>query len=253
MTHGFADLTSDQVAALRIDDRTPVLLLPVGAIEPHGPHAPLATDMILAEAHCHRTARALADDPDVRALVLPPLNYGVTRYASDFPGAVSVSESTLRALVIDVCRSLAADGLQRIAIVNHHFEPEHVAVLRGTVDSLQADGVQVALLDLTRRRNAARLTDEFQRGSCHAGRYETSMVLAQRPELVLADVAKTLPAFEVDMPAAMQAGQTDFVAMGMEHAYCGAPAEATAAEGDATYAVLVEMLTELVRELAQGD
>ena len=90
-----------------------------------------------------------------------------------------------------------------------------------------------------------RLTDEFRRGSCHAGRYETSLVLADAPGLVDAAVSD-LPANEVDMPAAMAAGRTDFVAMGMDRAYCGAPAEATADEGRATFDTLADLLVELI-------
>jgi creatinine amidohydrolase len=74
-------------------------------------------------------------------------------------------------------------------------------------------------------------------------------VLAEAPELV--DPEHTdLPTTEVDMPAAMAAGRTDFVAMGMDRAYCGAPAEATAEEGRATFETLTDMLVELVREQA---
>ena len=61
---------------------------------------------------------------------------------------------------------------------------------------------------------------------------------------------RTLPALPVDMPAAIADGRTDFVAMGMTEAYCGAPAEATAAEGEATLVTLTAMLVEAVRELS---
>lgn len=246
----FAELTSNQVGELASAARTPVLLLPVGAVEPHGPHAPLGTDGILAATHCERVAAALADDPDVRALVLPPLAYGVTRYAAGFPGAVHVAEDTLRALVVDVCTSLATDGLTRIAIVNHHFEPEHVGVLRSAVETLRESGLHAELLDLTRRRTAERLTEEFRRGSCHAGQYETSLVLASRPELVHPEIARNLPALEVAMPAAIAAGKHSFRDMGMHQSYCGAPAQATAAEGRQTWSVLCDLLIEMVRELA---
>ena len=104
--------------------------------------------------------------------------------------------------------------------------------------------------DLTRRASAQRLTDEFRSGSCHAGRYETSLVLADRPELVHTDRMQALDEHHVDMPAAIRAGQTDFVAMGMVEAYCGAPAEASAEEGRETFETLTDMLVELVREVA---
>ena len=54
----------------------------------------------------------------------------------------------------------------------------------------------------------------------------------------------------VDMPAAIRAGQTDFAAMGMDQAYCGSPAEASAEEGRQTFETLTEMLVELIREVA---
>jgi creatinine amidohydrolase len=104
------------------------------------------------------------------------------------------------------------------------------------------------LFDLTRRRVAERLTDEFKRGAAHAGRYETSLVLAARPELVDGERMRALPSHFVDMPAAMASGKTDFTAMEMHEAYCGAPAEATAAEGASTLATLSAMLVELIRE-----
>jgi creatinine amidohydrolase len=115
------------------------------------------------------------------------------------------------------------------------------------VEAACGDGVR--LFDLTRRKLASRLTEEFRRGSCHAGSYETSLVLSSRPELIDIDAAAALPALDVNMPAEMQRGHTDFRAMGMDQAYCGAPAEASAAEGDETYATLVEMLSELVHGL----
>ena len=227
--------------------RTPVLLLPVGAVEPHGPHAPLGTDRLISAGMCARAAERLDGDPDVRVLVLPALNYGVTDMGAPFPGGVSVGADTLRGLVVDVCRSLAAQGLPRVVVVNNHFEPAHVATLRAATGEAGA-----AYLDLLRRANVARLTDEFRSGSCHAGRYETSLVLADRPELVDTAVLRDLPAVHVDMPAAMSAGRTDFVAMGMDRAYCGSPADASADEGRSTFDTLTDLLVELIREVGRG-
>jgi creatinine amidohydrolase len=226
-----ADLTSPQLEKLR----DPVALWPVGATEPHGPHAPLGTDTLISIGMCERAAARLGD-----AVVLPALPFGVTRYGAAFAGAIGISEQTLRGIVLDVAKAVADQGFRRLVIVNNHFEPEQVATLRAAADEAGA-----LYLDLVRRRNAQRLTDEFRRGSCHAGRYETSLVLADAPQLVDPEVT-TLPPNEVDMPAAMAAGQTDFVAMGMDRAYCGAPAKATAEEGRETFATLTDMLVELV-------
>jgi creatinine amidohydrolase len=226
-----ADLTSPQLDQLH----DPIALWPVGAIEPHGPHAPLGTDTLISVGMCERAAARLEN-----AVVLPPLPFGVTRYSAAFPGAIGISERTLRAVVLDVAETVAENGFRRLVIVNNHFEPQQVATLRDVAHEAGA-----LYLDLVRRRNAERLTDEFRRGSCHAGRYETSLVLADAPELV-DSVAGELPANEVDMPAAMAAGRTDFIAMGMNRAYCGAPAEATAEEGRETFDTLTDLLVELI-------
>ena len=241
----FDRLTSPQVAALREGDRRPVLLLPVGAVEPHGPHAPLGTDPIISAGMCRRAAQRLAGDPGLRVLILPALAYGVTRYAAGFAGAVGIGPQTLHDLVVDVCTSLAEQGLPRVVVVNNHFEPEHVDALRRAVAAAGAGYV-----DLLRRETAARLTEEFRAGECHAGQYETSMVLAEHPDLVDAATARTLPRVPVDMAAAIRAGRTDFLAMGMADGYCGSPAEATAAEGEATFDTLTDLLVEVIRDVA---
>ncbi len=213
----------------------PVHLLPLGATEPHGPHAPLGTDTLISVGICRRAAERLRGDVDV--IVLPAVPYGVTRYAAAFAGAISITEETLRAIVTEI-----AQNVRRLILVNSHFEPEQVRTLRGT---------GLPLLDVTRRATAERLTEEFRSGSCHAGRYETSLVLADRPELVDRERMAALEAKIVDMPAAIAAGRTSFAAMGMDRAYCGSPAEATAEEGEETFDTLAGLLVELIREVAR--
>jgi creatinine amidohydrolase len=211
-----------------------VYLLPLGATEPHGPHAPLATDTIISVGICRRAAERLRGEVDV--LVLPAIPYGVTRYGADFPGAVSIGEETLRSLVTEI-----AANFERIVVVNSHLEPEQVWTLRA---------IGLPLLDITRRANAERLTEEFRAGAGHAGRYETSLILAEHPDLIDEERMRTLDAKMVDMPTAIRSGQTSFVAMGMDNAYAGAPAEATAEEGEETFEALADMLIELIREVA---
>ena len=238
----FAALTSPGAGALH-GGPTPVLLLPVGAVEPHGPHAPLGTDSIISTAVAERAAAELAAATTLRALVLPAIGYGVTRYAAAFPGAVSISDQVLEDLVTEVCASLRDQGFEHVVVVNSHFEPEHVAALRRASNRSGA-----VLFDVTRRRLAERLTDEFKSGAAHAGRYETSIVLARRPDLVDQERMQTLDALPVDMPAAIASGKTDFLAMDMHDAYCGAPAEATAEEGAETIARLSALLIELIHD-----
>jgi creatinine amidohydrolase len=234
------ELTSPRLAEVLA--RRPVGLWPVGAVEPHGPHAPLGTDTLIAAGVCERAAARVDDPPCV---VLPALPFGVTRYAASFAGALGVSEATLAGVVRDVAAAADAQGFRKVVVVNCHFEPEQVQTLRAACAE-----AGMLYLDLVRRRAAERLTEEFRSGSCHAGRYETSLVLADAPELVDRSRMGALPAVPVDMPAAMAAGLNDFPSMGMTEAYCGAPADATAEEGAETFETLTDMLVELI--LQQG-
>jgi creatinine amidohydrolase len=249
----FAELSYPQVQELLDSERTPVLLWPIGSTEPHGPHSPLATDPIISMGMCVRAARRLAGDPTLRAVILPPLPYGVTRYTAAFPGAVHVSEDTLHAMLVDVLVSLVGQGLRHTVLVNNHFEPEHVQTVHRSIDTvLERTGVLTGYLDLTRRHRAAVLTDEFREGGSHAGQYETSLVLADRPELVDRDVMATLPDTPVNLAEVIASGEKDFAKIGMSRAYNGSPAAATAEEGAASFQTLTDLLVEQIRALADG-
>jgi creatinine amidohydrolase len=249
----FAELSYTQVEAFLRDERATVLLWPVGSTEPHGPHSPLATDSIISIGMCRRAAARLADDPELRALILPPLSYGVTRYTSAFVGPLHIEEETLHDVVTDVLGSLIAQGLRHNALVNNHFEPEHVRTLHRAIDTvLERTGVLTGYLDLTRRRRAKELTDEFREGGSHAGQYETSLVLAERPEVVDSELLASLPDVPVNLAEALTAGHKDFTKLGMDQAYNGSPARASAEEGNQSFEVLTGMLIEQLRALVRG-
>jgi creatinine amidohydrolase len=252
-TRYFAELSFTEVEALLETGRTPVLLLPIGSVEAHGPHLPLATDTLISQGMCERLAAAGAGDHAIR--ILPAIGYAVTRYAGGFPGTIHINEDTFVALLSDVCASLIGQGFDRIVVVNNHFEPEHLQTVHRALDAIEAStGVVVGFLDLTRRYRAQRLTQEFRELGSHAGQYETSLVLKDRPDLVHSDVLGTLEPNPVNL-AAMTGGLgvADFRRMGMENAYNGTPADATAEEGEESFDTLVEMLGEVVAQLVSGE
>jgi len=235
------ELTSPRLADVLA--RRPVGLWPVGAVEPHGPHAPLGTDTLIAQGICERAAARIDEPPCV---LLPAFGFGVTRYGAGFPGALGISEATLAGVLRDLAAAAREHGFRRLVIVNCHFEPEQVQTLRNVCAELEI----LLYLDLVRRHAAERLTEEFRRGSCHAGRYETSLVLADAPQLVDRDRMSHLPEVPVDMPAQIAAGARDFVSMGMSEAYCGSPAEASSQEGLQTFETLTDLLVELILQQA---
>ncbi len=239
-----AEMTWTEVEAL--DRERAVAILPVGAVEAHGPHLPLATDRVIARAMAEAAARRLAAR-DLLPLLLPPLDYTAAPFAAAFPGTVSVRPETVAALVVDIGRALARHGFRVLALANAHLDPAHLSALHGAAATLGEDGQpRVAFPDLTRKPWAPRLGDEFRSGACHAGRYEGSIVLAAHPELVREEVRRALPANPASLSRAIREGKATFAAAGGPRAYFGDPAAASAEEGRGTVEILGAILEEAV-------
>lgn len=230
-----------------------VAILPCGATEAHGPHLPLSTDVIISETMAARALPALAAR-GIAAAVLPPLAYMPAEYAEAFAGTITVSAATAKALMLDIARSLKAQGFACLALANSHFDPANVAVLRQAAEEIRGLDLAVAFPDFTRRKLAQSLTAEFQSGACHAGQYETSLIMAARPELV--DHAKR--AQLADNPAslteAFTKGARTFEEAGGPHAYFGYPQHASVAEGNASYETMAAALVDaIVEAIATND
>jgi len=228
------------------------VILPVGSTEAHGPHLPLSADVIIAEEMAVRAAHRLEARGEA-ALVLPPVAYSVTDFSEGFAGSISISGETAKALVRDIGLSLVKQGFRRMAIANAHLEPAHIATLKGACDEIKAQaGVEVAFPDVTRRRWAEMLTEEFRSGACHAGRYESSLVLRVRPELVREEVRAALTPKLISLSQAICAGARRFTEIGGDQAYFGSPAEATAEEGERVFEILAGMIVTALDEIDSG-
>ena len=244
------DLRSDEFAALVAGARPFAVLVPIGSIEPHGPHLPLATDALISQGACAR-AVGLLDAGGVDARVSAAVPFGVTECAAGFPGAVTVSPAALTAYLRAVVDGLLGAGARHVCLVNNHLEPAHDAAVRAAIAGLAPAQASVAC-PLTRRW-ARTLSDEFKSGACHAGRYETAIVMALAPALVDEASRSALPAVPISLSEQLRAGVTTFAAMGMDRAYGGAPAEATAAEGEGSLDRLAQMIaTEVLEALARS-
>ncbi|MEZ4259195.1 MAG: creatininase family protein [Polyangiaceae bacterium] len=237
-----ARMTYEEVAAACASGKG-VVLMPVGSVEPHGPHLPLGTDTTISEVACERAASMLAAD-GLEVVLAPSLPYGVTDYARGFAGAVGVPEGALVAFLGAIVSRLVDDGWAHVCVVNNHLEPAHDAAVRASIGGLPKGRASVAC-PLTRRWGRT-LSDEFKRGDCHAGRYETSLVLAAGEPV--GDVRGELPSLGISLAEAIRQGKSTFAEIGMDRAYTGAPSEATREEGDAMYAKLAEMIATEVRE-----
>lgn len=222
-------------------------LLPVGAIEAHGPHLPLATDGWIAQAIASRGAGRLGEQ-EVEALVLPPHHYTPAGFAAGFAGTFDAQAGVVEGVIEASAQAVARAGGSLLAVVNAHFDPSNVRALRRGTDRVndRSEGVPVLFFDLTRRRQAERIGGEFATGACHAGRYEGSLMLAIRPDLVDSQTAAALPPYPRSLVEAIGAGASSFEELGGDQAYFGWPADASAEEGEETLALLGEMLAEEV-------
>ncbi len=160
--------------------RRPIAVLAFGAQEQHGPHLPLCTDTLLAGELARRLAVALD------ALLLPPIGYGETWNTSGYPGTISISFATVQALLWDIGRSLQAQGLQALVVINGHFGNH--APLELAARSLRIDAnFPVLLLDYPGLAEVASQICESAPAAptfYHADEVETAMALAARPESV---------------------------------------------------------------------
>jgi creatinine amidohydrolase len=159
---------------------TEVGLVPVGAVEQHGPHLPTGTDTMIAEAVCERAARQCG------APVLPAIGIGVSYgHGTELPGTLSLSPGQLAAVIRQYAAWAAVcSGLRRLLFVNAHFG--NVGALHTATDHLRLyrPDLRVGTVDWW-SADPAVLAEVLSDGEdIHANRAETSVMLAIAPHLV---------------------------------------------------------------------
>jgi creatinine amidohydrolase len=235
--------------------RGPVVMLPFGTVEDHGPHLPISTDNTILEAICQETARRAAGD----VLLMPLVAYGLDEHHMDFPGTVTVDMQTLIGYVADVAISAARHGFTHLLIVNGHGSNAPIADLAARKVVLETGAVCGAMspnaaIDLTL---AEPTLSEMRRsepgGIAHAGEFETALMLHLRPDLVQMDKAvKELGQLKIDYfnwdhPEPSILSWQDWWSRMSASGVCGDPTVATAAFGEALFETIVENMLRFVR------
>lgn len=214
---------------------TGMLVVPVGSTEQHGPHLPVTTDTDIAQAIADRLSERRSD-----VIVAPALSYGSSGEHAGFTGTLSIGRDATELVLMELGRS-AADSFGQVLLVSTHggnAEPVNRAVRR-----LRAEG-----------RDVKAWAPRWE-GDAHAGRVETSVMLALVPERVAMDQAapgNTEPLAQI-LPA-LSAGGTRALS---ENGVLGDPTGASADEGRRLLAAALDqleaMVTDWMRDLTSAD
>lgn len=184
MLQYWQDLTTRDFASL--DSETTLAILPVAAVEQHGPHLPLATDALINAGLIEAIGMRLLAP---RVLVLPAMDVGHSLEHENFAGTLSIAAETLLAVWLDIGRSVARAGVHKLIILNTHGGQSslvHIAALR-----LRAElGLLVVRANYFAFGSPPGLfaADELRHG-IHGGEMETSLLLHLRPDLVRMELA----------------------------------------------------------------
>ena len=220
-------LTRDELDALP-DKKHALVILPIGAIEQHGPHLPVGVDSLLAQAWLdHALPRLPAPAP---VWVAPPLWYGQSQEHREFPGTLSLATRTLRRLVLTAARQLHALGFRHLAILNTHGG--NSAVLVYTLREIQETLDMRA--GMIRPGGEVNLNPREATAGFHAGQWETALMLAVAPATVRMERAGTC------YPPADPAGELRPVNAPATHAWLARDLSPDGVIGDATLATAAD-------------
>jgi creatinine amidohydrolase len=226
-----------------------VALIPVAAIEQHGPHLPIDTDNVIAEHYCIEAARRR---PDL-LVSIPAVPYGYNEHNMSFPGTISIQPETLLRFYFDVGHSLARQGFDRMLYVNAHGSNAPVANLAARMVVTHTSAAAAAINSWDLARDAmARLRQSRRGGMSHACEYETSVYLHVCPELVKVDeVVDEYPPSRVegwhwvDMLEAAPLQFTDIFSRNTSTGVEGAPSLASQEKGRAFAETAIDNLIRL--------
>ena len=203
MMHGFIPperflpyLSWTEIAALPAKEDT-VIVLPVGAIEQHGPHLPCAVDSLISAGVL---GRALAKLPaEVRAYGLAPITYGKSDEHLHFPGTMTLTGPTLLAMVTEIGESVYRAGFRKLLLANGHGGQPQVLEMTARELRLRHGDFVVVPFHVSRLPNASGrfISEQEKKLAMHAGHSETALILALAPDTVHMDraVANFPPAF----------------------------------------------------------
>lgn len=225
-----------------------VALLPVGAIEQHGPHLPLDVDAYDAERLCREVAQQCSHP---RPLVLPLIPYGVSYHHDDFAGTVSIGPDILSRLVHEIGMSISRQGIDKLVIVNGHGGND--PALHFAAQLINRDAGIFTCVDTGETSDTDIDDMASTHNDVHAGEIETSTTLALRPEVVRKDqMAPAVPRFSshyLDFSSKRGVGWYGHTLKISPSGVMGDPTRASAEKGRRMWDTMVRNLVEMVEDI----
>jgi creatinine amidohydrolase len=247
------ELTREQLR--RESEADAVVLVPVGAVEQHGTHLPLDTDIHLAE----RVVNAVAESEE-HVLVAPSIAVGYSPHHRYLPGAITLSKETFLHVVEDVCLSIKQNGFRKTVLVNGHGG-NHALLTVAVQDFVAQTGYSLVLVTYWNliREEIERLQERGLAGMGHACETETSLELYLRPEHVVDTPvagAAEWPPSEFVPKGGLRGGK---VVVGYDEqrltggsGVLGRPDLASAGIGEELFAAVVRELKKVIADLNSG-
>jgi creatinine amidohydrolase len=177
------EMTNPEVEAFL--ERSQTVIVPIGSVEQHGPHGPLATDTIVPREVARRAA------PRVKAAVAPAVSYGLSYPHVGFTGVAHIRIPTFMALIEDIAVTLADMGFRRIAFLNGHYDNTYaIAYACAAAAPRLPTGTRAFPVNYWDGMTADQAAEFFDPSNgLHANAGETSAVMAINPDLVDLDAA----------------------------------------------------------------
>ena len=218
-----------------------LFILPYGAMEEHGPHLPLATDTYQPQS----VARELAVRMD--GVILPTVHYGLCQSTANFPGTITISFDTLRALTREIFQELVRHSVRDVVLISGHAGRTHMAALKLAADEVvkeNDDGVFRPMVLTDYDLAYGLLGNEFPADDGHSGEIETSRIMLLRPELVKGTAEDELP----DFPKFLVVKHPEKL---FPSGVWGYPTRATAEKGKRLNEYIVDELEKVVKKELQ--
>ena len=228
-----------------------LVVLPVGSTEQHGPHLPLDTDVFLCETVCLEVGKRVPD----KVLVLPPVSYGLNLHHIDFPGTIHIEPETFIAFCLNITKSVAYHGFQKILLVNGHGSnaPLVDLVARKTVLATESLCFATSYFNFaTEAFEAVRETEII----AHTDEFEVSLYLhlagdRVKMEQAVADNDRMGEYLSSDSTSKYPVRFNDYWGRWTRLGVHGDPTKATAEKGRIIFEAAVEGLVGLVDELRE--